>query len=517
MCSGCSDERPQGAPRTIGRRQFLKLSGAGVAAIAMLGTFSGEALAQTSSSVENEFEDAARKYGVPKDLLLAIGYVNSLWEMPPRQLGKYDPGNIHGMGGYGIMHLRRDPESGTLGEAAKLTGFSADRLETSRSANIMGGAAVLAQIQGHNTPSDINGWYATVENYGGDSLYANQVYETLKSGASEKVSGQQVHLAPQPQAQPQTTYAAMASADYSRATWYGASSSNYTPADRPHDLKINTIVVHVTQGSWSSAIDWFNNPSAQVSAHYVVRRSDGKIGQCVREHDIAWHAGNWTYNQHSIGIEHEGYADNANTWTDTMIHSSARLTAYLCKKYNIPIDRNHIIGHNEVPGSTHYCPGPYFPYKKYIRLVRYYADGSSSGTVIYQQIVDNSSSRFSASKNWSINTWNSEKYGKSYRAAKPKAVSDPAQFLVKIPSTNNYVVYARWPADTSYNGSTPIGIKTTSGIKWVRVDQRKNGGRWVKLGSFKMPAGAHRKILVSRWTSSQGWVIADAVMVRRYA
>ncbi len=37
---------------------------------------------QEGSPLEEEFEEAAEKYRVPKELLLAIGYVNYYWEMP---------------------------------------------------------------------------------------------------------------------------------------------------------------------------------------------------------------------------------------------------------------------------------------------------------------------------------------------------------------------------------------------------------------------------------------------------
>jgi N-acetyl-anhydromuramyl-L-alanine amidase AmpD len=74
--------------------------------------------------------------------------------------------------------------------------------------------------------------------------------------------------------------------------WYPAHSNNYTTANWPNSHKIDRIVVHVTQGSWSSALNWFQNPSADVSAHYTVRSSDGKIGQSVSDLNIAYHAGN---------------------------------------------------------------------------------------------------------------------------------------------------------------------------------------------------------------------------------
>ncbi len=157
---------------------------------------------------------------------------------------------------------------------------------------------------------------------------------------------------------------------------YLASPYNYTVANRPYSNRIDKIAIHVAQGSWSSAINWFKNPYAGVSAHYVVRSWDGFIAKTALRKDIAWHAGNWYYNQTSIGIEHEGYVSNPNWFTDAMYRSSAWLSASLCKRYGIPINRYRIIGHNEVPGSTHTDPGYYwdwYMYMSYVRYYRYYA------------------------------------------------------------------------------------------------------------------------------------------------
>ena len=37
--------------------------------------------------------------------------------------------------------------------------------------------------------------------------------------------------------------------------------------------------------------------------------SAGQVAQMVPERDIAWHAGNWPYNETSIGIEHAGFTN----------------------------------------------------------------------------------------------------------------------------------------------------------------------------------------------------------------
>jgi len=166
----------------------------------------------------------------------------------------------------------------------------------------------------------------------------------------------------------------MAIIDYSNFVYLPANSNNYTPADRPNSVLIDKIVIHVAQGSWSSALNWFQNPYASVSAHFTVRSSDGFVGQSVREKDIAWHAGNWPYNQTSIGIEHEGYVSDPKWFTEAMYDSSAKLSAYLCNKYLIPIDRDHIVGHVEVPyPNDHYDPGYNWNWYKYMDYVVYYA------------------------------------------------------------------------------------------------------------------------------------------------
>ncbi|MDX6381316.1 MAG: hypothetical protein QOI57_2340, partial [Rubrobacteraceae bacterium] len=61
--------------------------------------------------------------------------------------------------------------------------------------------------------------------------------------------------------------------DYWNSLYLPANSHNYTAANRPYSNLIDKIVIHVVQGSWSSAINWFQNPRAQASAHYVVRSS----------------------------------------------------------------------------------------------------------------------------------------------------------------------------------------------------------------------------------------------------
>ncbi|WP_449374962.1 N-acetylmuramoyl-L-alanine amidase [Bacillus licheniformis] len=137
----------------------------------------------------------------------------------------------------------------------------------------------------------------------------------------------------------------------------------------PDDYVIDRVVIHVVQGSYASAVKVFKNPGHGAAAHYVVRK-DGHVAQMIRELDVAFHAGNRDMNERSIGIEHEGFVDRPQDFTAAMYAGSARLTADICARYGIPVDREHIIGHVEVEGTDHTDPGPHWDWDRYLRLVR---------------------------------------------------------------------------------------------------------------------------------------------------
>ncbi|MFF1406586.1 N-acetylmuramoyl-L-alanine amidase [Streptomyces sp. NPDC058294] len=157
--------------------------------------------------------------------------------------------------------------------------------------------------------------------------------------------------------------------DFRGARWVAASPANYRRADRPDDYPVDRVVVHVTQGGYASAVKVFQDPAHGAAAHYVVRR-DGRVTQLVRELDVAFHAGNREYNERSVGIEHEGFVEDASSFTDALYTASARLTAAICRRYGIPADRAHVVGHAEVPGTDHTDPGRFWDWERYLRLVR---------------------------------------------------------------------------------------------------------------------------------------------------
>jgi N-acetylmuramoyl-L-alanine amidase len=144
--------------------------------------------------------------------------------------------------------------------------------------------------------------------------------------------------------------------------------------------RINRIVIHSTEGGLRGSTRWLQVRRSKTSAHYVISRA-GRIYQLVRLADIAWHAGNRRVNAHSIGIEHVGFAGDSRGFTAPEYRASARLVAWLCLRYRIPVDRRHIIGHADVPdprhpglfgGRSHHSdPGQFWRWGHYLRLVRH--------------------------------------------------------------------------------------------------------------------------------------------------
>jgi hypothetical protein len=158
-----------------------------------------------------------------------------------------------------------------------------------------------------------------------------------------------------------------------------AGAGRFAPADRPHDgLRIRFIVIHDTEVTYDKTVALFAGPGPGAAANYLVRSSDGQVTQFIPTHDIAYHAGNFWFNSHSIGIEHEGFLAQGGQWyTEAMYRSSARLVRWLAGRFHIPLDRDHILGHEEIPGQEpatvpgmHFDPGPYWDWEHYFDLLR---------------------------------------------------------------------------------------------------------------------------------------------------
>jgi cell wall-associated NlpC family hydrolase len=133
----------------------------------------------------------------------------------------------------------------------------------------------------------------------------------------------------------------------------------------------------------------------------------------------------------------------------------------------------------------------------------------------YSQVVDNSSPGRFIAPGWDTDTSNPYDHGEDYRVAKPSERGESARYKVKIPATDVYSVYAWWPAEEVNNAAVRFAVRATSGIKRTKVDQRKDGGLWVKLGEYEMESGDRYAVRISSASRKEGRVVADAVAVVR--
>jgi N-acetyl-anhydromuramyl-L-alanine amidase AmpD len=379
------------------------------------------------------FARAAQVSGVPQKVLLGVSYMESRWD---------DHGSaVSSSGGYGVMHLTQDAAArhaaevahqkgdgskpatkveGTLSAAARLTGISKQALRSDDVANICGGAAVLSSYQPGTTAQQPTAWTKAIGRYSGGSdatqqeQFAQQVFTTLRSGEARTTNdGQHVRLAATPGAAPDRTALARSTkaskgdnfldcpavlrcnsipAPYAQYGSGAGDYGNYDLADRPRKhLTLDYIVIHDTEADYAETIKLVQDPT-YLGWHYTIRSNDGRVAQHINPRNVGWHAGNWYVNMHSIGIEHEGFAATGSKWyTESMYQSSATLVRYLANEYGIPLDRAHIIGHDQVPGTTkatiagmHWDPGPYWDWEHYFTLLGHpiVGDARPAGNVV---------------------------------------------------------------------------------------------------------------------------------------
>ncbi|GCE05144.1 amidase [Dictyobacter aurantiacus] len=374
---------------------------------------------RAASNINQVFAQAAADFAVPVPLLKALCYMEG-------HLGNHG-GTASIDGGYGCMHLMATRDSDSLTLAARDLKVDPALLKTDLATNIRGGASVLRDYWGQLFPgrapaTSLDAWYGVLSAYSGAStlsvahMYADAVYKLVNRGfVARAETGEIVTLAAQ-HVVPRITAALSHAAKYtpigamalmqpdSAFLPHGCSRTgdtdypgaincildpdkfdcnsvddndpcNYESAVRPADYPVDFVGIHDAEGSLVDTINYFHNVNSAVSSHYIVD-TDGTVYQIVHDNDIAYHIGNYWYNQHAIGVEHVGYAATGYQWYNTAMYmSSARLVAYLLNKYHLPLDRSHVIGHGDVPAPSvalmpnHVDPGPYWLWGYYFNLI----------------------------------------------------------------------------------------------------------------------------------------------------
>ncbi len=357
--------------------------------------------------------------------------------------------------------------------------------------------------------------------------------------------------------------------------WWAALDDEGTGGNRmqPRPYPLHMIVVHIcatySYTSYTSCRSWLSTDRGNTgnsSAHYVVDdqvNASGyvEVSQMVVEDSAAHHAGSPNYdcannasvlpaneahcaefanrwvNGFTIGIEQAG--DGRQTRPAAQLARTAALVCDITRDRRLPLDRQHIIGHADVSESRRgnldgdpstgingreYLedPGPGFSWTGFMDQVR--ACRAQNDVIV----VDNNATynqddpdrdgvrgRYEASTSWTTGTSATDKYQTDYRFASASPVTDGSTFWFYLPAAATKTVSFWWTAGTNRSASVPVISYNAAGteIGKVFVNQTANGGKWNTIGTYAFTAGWN-KVIVSRWTSAAGTVIADAVRIQ---
>jgi len=130
---------------------------------------------------------------------------------------------------------------------------------------------------------------------------------------------------------------------------------------------------------------------------------------------------------------------------------------------------------------------------------------------VAEVIVDNGTSGYTASANWTTTSSTAGYYGSNYQFRSTEAISDQAAWTTALPSDGSYQVYARWTAGTNRAASAAYSIVHSGGTATVSVNQQANNGAWVLLGTYNFTATSAQRVRLSCWTTAGFVVVADAV------
>ena len=120
----------------------------------------------------------------------------------------------------------------------------------------------------------------------------------------------------------------------------------------------------------------------------------------------------------------------------------------------------------------------------------------------YSQVVDDTSDRRFDASGWKEGLTDGLAHGGSY--ATSVAGAGDARFKLKVPTSGDYALYAWWPSRKSNSTAARFGVRTSSGTKWTTVDQSRDGGYWVQIGTYDMEAGDYYAVRVSTGSGSGG-------------
>jgi N-acetyl-anhydromuramyl-L-alanine amidase AmpD len=477
------------------------------------------------------FDEASREFNVPADLLKAISFTETRWNMVRGEK------EFEGLApAFGMMALRGE----ALERGAALAGVSAEAVRTELQANLRAGAALLSAHADELrvNRADLGAWAPAVARLSGigntDALAEHVhrgVYATLRGGVVvEGPDGKVIASIMPTQVEAQfarpSVRAMVAGPDYASSVW--RPSPNH--GARASSPGIKMIVLHTCEGGYAGCWGWLTSGASSESTHYVVSESGHEVSQLVAEADNAFHMYNAAYNcslnggrecylnglsvsHFSVGIHLAGFAAQASFATG-QIDASAKLACDIARDQAITIDSYHLVPHSRLQPDNRKDPGPNWPWPQYFSKINTACNG---GLVIDDANEHNNASLgyFEASLNWPSSTAAPGYFGSGASSASTQYTEDPAIFWFYLSAPAAKAIDAWWVAGADRSTSTPFVIKSADGYTRAQlsVNQQINGGRWNALGVWNFAAGWN-KVEVHRRAPLGYKVVADAIRIR---
>lgn len=496
---------------------------------------------EESSPLGLTFEDVAERWAVPVDVLKAYAFVETQLEAARGEVEFDDQPEP-----WGLFGLRGEE----LDLAAELAGHDAEAVRTDDGLGIDAMGALLAHYADRagiddEAREDPMAWGPALALSGGldaemAEVHSQEILSVLERGVAVPMAdGTNLVVRRHGDAEVVGEFD-------STASGLGASGVLWRPSPNHssrNGSRVEMVIIHTCEGSYSGCVSWLRQSRARASAHYVIKENGSEVSQLVDENRRAWHVAasyrkrlnsnkishreGRSVNDFSIGIEHGGSA-RQRSFPTGQIDRSVSLVRSITARHNIPRDRYHIVGHGQLQPESRSDPGPNWPWSTFLRRI---STGSSTpppsnppstpppsnppttsppnnATVI---TVDNTTSgRFSASGAWEYSAWASGRVGANYRFHAPQERSDTAKYKINIPARGRYEVFARVPGN-GYNTSIPYIIDHRGGRAIVTKNVKSEGAKWLSLGTYEFDRKDDWIFQISVWTGGRGWIIADAV------
>lgn len=485
---------------------------------------------RTAEDFDSHFTAAAAEFGVPAAVLKAAAWVQTRYAVAPSAAHEDEAPR------FGLMALSAEQ----CAQAAAALGVDAARVQQDAATNVRAAAWLWSERAAalKVDRAALSAWGPIAADVAGLTHYdARKEFvhgelfvaltqgvgriadELLAAGALEPLRGQA-------QAHAELKQSLTAAPDYPAGIWRESPNS----FSRTGDPKL--VIIHTCEGSYSSCVNTFL--SSAVSAHYVVSTT-GEVTQMVRESRTGQHI-SATYdcknnsnqmcelngrgsNGLTIGIEHAGSASQT-SFPAAQVGSSAKVVCSVTKRWGIPRDRYHVVGHGQLQPWNRVDPGRNWPWTSYMQQIEAACAPAPQPTQTIT--IDNDNANNDATKaraeiptDWLSSTNVKPFNGTGYRYARTASGAD-ATFWFHAAAAGQRTIEGFWPVAGDRHTAARVVALNAAGtvVGEATVNQRAGAGTWNPIGRFAFTAGWNRIILKRGGATANTIVVADAVRVR---